>query len=248
MADSLYLNILQNMEAALRVCERKVPPPQRVPFGDSFVYRYVEQSIHQALVQKLARVVSGLHAATLLLEHGFPQEQAALHRILDELQEDVHFLCHAIISNEVTDLHRAYLQAFYEEEFDNPEDPVASTQKRPMVHRKKIRAYLARCKESPLDPSRGIELSRTLSKTYSGFVHAASPQIMDMYGGNPPVFHVAGMFGTPRLEEHAEDLWNYFFRGILAFALAALAFGDEALSQSIRHYAHQFEEQSGRRI
>jgi hypothetical protein len=58
------------------------------------------------------------------------------------------------------------------------------------------------------DPSRRIELYRTISKVYSGFVHGASPHIMEMYGGDPPHFHTKGMLGTPRIEEHADDLWN----------------------------------------
>ena len=80
-----------------------------------------------------------------------------------------------------------------------------------------------------MDPSRGVELRRTLSKTYSGYVHAASPQIMDMYGGNPPMFHMRGMLGTIRHDEHREDIWNYFYRGVIAFAVTAKAFGDEVL-------------------
>ena len=56
------------------------------------MFRCVEQSIYQAIILKLARVVSGLHAALLLLEHGHIQEQAMFHRIHDELDEDILFL------------------------------------------------------------------------------------------------------------------------------------------------------------
>jgi hypothetical protein len=242
--DQLFDNTLRNMEVALHVLEKRVPPPQSIPFKDGFVYRYVEKTIHQALVQKLARVVTGLYAARILLEHGFVQEQGALHRILDEFQEDIKFLAYAIIFDETTELHRQYLSAFYEEEFDKPESPIQSTQKRPMVARKKIRAYIARMESVALDPSTSIELSRTVNKAYSGFVHGASPAIMDMYGGSPPRFHVSGMLGTVRITELREDLWNYFYRGIIAFGFVAKAFGDEALSNSIRAFIDEFEKQS----
>jgi hypothetical protein len=244
--DALYLQTLQNMERTLGGLAKRVPPPQRVPILDSFAFRYTERTIHQALIQKLARIISGLYAARTLLEKGFLQEQAALQRMLDEFQEDVTFLCYAAIFEDTTDLHRRYLDAFFEEEFDKPEDPVASTQKRPMVPRDKIRAYIARIEGSGLDPSRGIALGRTLSKTYSGYVHGASPQIMDMYGGNPPHFHVSGMRGTPRFLEHQDDLWNYFYRGICAFGFAAKAFGDEQLFASIQQYRDQFAKASGK--
>ena len=96
------------------------------------------------------------------------------------------------------------------------------------------------------DPSTGVKLSRTINKGYSGYVHGASPQIMDLYGGNPPRFHVHGMGGTERQEEHRHDLWNYFFRSIVAFALAAKAFGDEELFRRIREYHFEFDKAAGR--
>ena len=245
--DALYLQSLRYMESTLAGLAKRVPPPQRVPILESFAFRYVEKSIHQAIVQKLARVISGLYAARILLESGFIQEQSALQRMLDEFQEDVTFLAYAVISNDVTDLHRTYLDGFYEEEFDNP-DPVSSTQKRPMVPREKIRAYIARIEGSGLDPSRGVAVTRTISKAYSGYVHGASPQIMEMYGGNPPRFHVTDMRGTPFFSAHQDDLWNYFYRGICAFGFAEKAFEDGALLTSIQGYLEDFAKQSGRDV
>lgn len=244
--DDLYLQTLRNMEATLSGLEKRVPEPQRVPMGDSFAFRYVEKSIHQAIVQKLARVISTLHSARILLECGFIQEQAAMQRMLDEFQEDITFLSYAIIFNDVTELHRAYLNAFYEEEFDKPDDSIGSTQKRPMVSRQKIRASLAKIEGSGLDPSSWVALTRTISKAYSGYVHGASPHIMEMYGGNPPKFHVSGMAGTPRFADHRDDLWNYFYRGICVFGLAAKAFGDDALFSRIQHYRDEFAERAGK--
>jgi hypothetical protein len=244
--DKLYLQSLRNMESTLVGLAKLVPPPQRVPILDSFAFRYAEKSIHQALVQKLARVISGLHAARILLEYGFLQEQSALQRMLDEFHEDITFLAYPVISNEITDLHYKYLEAFYEEEFDKPDDPASSTQKRPMMRREKIRSYIARIEGGYSDPSSGVAVTRTISKAYSGYVHGASPHIMEMYGGNPPLFHVAGMLGTPRYSEHQHDLWNYFYRGICAFGFAAKAFGDDALFSSIQRFRDEFTRQSGR--
>lgn len=242
--EALYEQAIDSMEATVHALARRVPPPEKVLSHKGFVYRYKEKSLHQALVQKLARYVSGLQAAHLLLSHGYVQEQAALQRVLDELQEDISFLAFAVISDEVTPLHSEYLDAFYQEEFDAPTS-IASTQKRPMVSRQKIRAYLARTEGQALDPSRAVEVSRTISKAYSGYVHAASPQIMDMYAGNPPRFHLRGMSGSPREGEHRRDLWNYFYRGILAFGFAANAFGDHKLFSQIGDFAAKFAEQAG---
>jgi len=239
--DDLYDQTLSNMEATHAALAARVHPPQAVAFGSALVFRYVERDIHQALVQKLARVISGLHAARLLMAHGFVQEQAALQRMLDEFNEDVKFLAYGVISDDITELHREYLAAFYEEEFDNPDSALQSTQKRPMASRQKIRAYLVRIGVEGLNPSSGVEVMRTVSKVYSGF------QIMEMYCGKPPRFHVRGMLGTIRAGDHREDLWHSFYRSIGSFVFAAKAFGDEALVQSVLGYMRRFAKAAGER-
>ena len=93
-ASEHYKQALKNMERTLHAFAARIPPPQPVPYKDSFVFRYVEKSVHQALVQKLARLISGLCAAHLLWSTGFVQEQASLQRILDEIAEDISFLAH----------------------------------------------------------------------------------------------------------------------------------------------------------
>lgn len=244
----LYEQLLRDMEVGLDRLTSQVPAPKRVPFVQNrFVFRYVERTAQQAIVQKLARTITGLRATLLLLRNGLVQEQAVIQRVLDELREDVTFLAYGIIKGELdTNLHKSFLEAFYEEEFDNPENPVASTQKRPMVPRRKIQAYLARIEGIVGNPSFNQEVTRTLSKAYSGFVHGASPQIMDMYGGNPPHFHVRGMLGTPRMRECEHDIWNYFDRGIGTFVIAACVFNDRELVAHLSSQKRNFEVQSGR--
>ena len=243
--NGLYNQTLHHLEKAFKRLEDMVPPPQKVPHGDAFVFRYKEKTIQQAMVQKLARVVSGLHAAWLLLENGFLQEQAAVQRMLDEFHEDILFLAFAVINREQTPLHQEYLDAFYKEEFDAP-TAVESSHDRPMVSRKKIRAYVARAELAGTDPSTGVSLSHTIHSGYSGFVHGASPHIMDMVEGDPPRFRIHGMGGTSRQEEHRNDLYNPFFRAIISFAMVAKAFGDDELFQSLLAYHLEFDKLSGR--
>ena len=244
--DQLYEQVLTTMEGFVNRLAKKVPPPQLVAHGalkGTFVFRHVEKLIGQAIVQKLVRMVSTLHAARLLHNHGFVQEQGALQRILDEIQEDIRFLTQGVIFGDLTPLHKRYLDAFFEEEFD-ADDAIGSTQKRLMIPRKRIHSYIAR--RLGLNPSLQKEISRTISKVYSGYIHAASPHIMDMYEGSPPRFYMRGMRGTTRHELHREDLWNYFYRGTAVLELAAKAFGDDVLFGKTRDYRRQFEQTSGR--
>lgn len=242
--NGLYSEAVHHLEKAIRVLEGMVPPPEKVRHGDAYVFRYREQTIHQAMVQKLARVISGLHAAWLLVENGFLQEQSALHRMLDEFHEDILFLAFAVINGDQTELQQEYLDAFYREEFDHT--TLEALHGRPMVSRKKIRAYVAAVEQGGADPSTAVTLSRTIHSAYSGFVHGASPHIMDMVEGNPARFRIHGMAGTSLQETHRDDLYDLFFRTIISFAIAAKAFGNEELFQTLRVYHLDFDRMSGR--
>jgi hypothetical protein len=242
--DILYKQTLRQLDKSFRRLERMVPPPQKIPCQDSFVFRYKKKTIQQAMVQKLARTVSGLHAAQLLCEYGLLQEQSSVHRMLDEFHEDIWFLAFGIINNDITPLHQEYLDVFYKEEFDLATgEPFLD---RPMLRRQKIRAYLARLPQQANDPSTAVTQSHTIHSTYSGYVHGASPQIMDMYGENPLRFHIHGMAGTIRHEYHCYDLYNPFFRAILSFAITAKAFGEDKLFATLSAFHIEFDRLSGR--
>jgi hypothetical protein len=108
-AIQFFAPTLKALEAAFRRIEVRVPPPTRKVWKNGFVFRYAEQTIHQAIVQKLARTISGLHAVDLLLGRGFFQEQGMIQRALDELGEDIVFLSLAVINGDLTPRHIQYL-------------------------------------------------------------------------------------------------------------------------------------------
>ena len=235
---------LVHLEQGVSCLVERLPRPKPVRVAGHPVFRHVEKSIHQAIVQKLVRMVSTLDAARILLSNGFLQEKASLQRILDEIQSDVMFLALGVIKGDKdSDLHRRFLEAFFEEEF-NADSPEESTQRRPMIPRKKINAYVARAGLSSGDPFSGAELLRTVSRAYSGYVHAASPHIMEMYGGSPRRFHMRGMKEDNPYIDHKRDLCNYFLRGLMAVALCAVAFEDEKLFLLFRDRADRYRDRS----
>lgn len=240
----VYRESLETMGRSFRRLEGQLPPPERVDYEDSFVFRYREKGIPQALIQKLARNISGLHAVDLLLLHGFVQEQAVLQRTLDEIHEDIFFLAAAITNDKVTDRHQQYLRAFYDDPVLRTGMPSQRFQKPNLVPRKKIHNYVQRVLHK--DPPPHSEVEEVISTAYSGYVHAGSPYIMDMYGGNPPGFMIEGLLGTPRIADHVEDAWNYFYRGLLSTCVVAKAFGDTELVRELYQYMLTFEQKSGR--
>ncbi|MCJ2055508.1 hypothetical protein MKL09_02960 [Methylobacterium sp. J-048] len=234
-----HADVLRFMTEIFNRLEARLPRPRLTATPSGLYMRYQEQLIEQAIILKLARVLSGLKAVQVLLDNGLSQEQGAIQRMVDEICEDIIFLSASKMQDDFTDLHKRYLQDFWSEEFDNP-DPIKSQQVRAMVPRKKIRAYIHRLFPDD-NPARGIAASQVLHKAYSGFVHAASPQVMDMYVGSPPRFHVEGMLGTPRMKGYQRDAWNYYYRGLLTIAHAAKALGDEEAFQLVFSYVQRIE-------
>jgi hypothetical protein len=242
----LYAELLPALTAAFHRIEALLEKPQLVEIHTFHFFRYSNMGLKEAAIQKLARLVSGLHASYILLQTGFVQELGVLLRTLDEFAEDTCFLCYAIKDGNVTDLHRNYLEVFYQEEFDTSGNLFLAEQNRKTIPRRKIHAALARYHSQFLNQSDAQELHHTLSQTYSGYVHGASPHIMEMYGGEPPHYHVDGMLDTSRFEENVEQLWPYFDRGINTMIFVALVFGDNELVKDIYELRHYFELQSGR--
>ncbi len=239
--------MLAVMESAFRDFENALPDKPRLvnlPCGP--VFRYAEKNIHQALVQKLARLVSALRAAYLLLRNGYVQEQGMLQRALDETVEDIMFLTHALADDDHTSLRERFLAAFWQEEFEKA-DPLECHQKRDMVPRQKIRAYLSRNVGDEVSPHVRVRQFRTLSKAYSGYIHGASPHIMEMYCSDPPGFCTQGMLGSPRILHGARDLWNYMYRGLGAHAWAAKAFGSAEHFADLSRHLDRFEAKAKRR-
>lgn len=240
----LYVEISQVLEEAFRQIEALVAPPILYTRGAYPCFRYKDQSVEAAVIQKCARLISSLNASLILFRTGYFQELGAMIRILNEINEDILFLCQAIRTGEKTELHKKYLNAFYQEEFDNPDSAFLSTQNRPTVPRKKIHAAISRIPEQELNPSDNQELHRTLSQGYSGFVHGASTHIMDMYGGNPPRFHVSGMLNTPRTPEFIAGLWECFYGGLLTIMMISLSFKQDNMLRQLYSFRAYVETQS----
>ena len=233
------------MTSALRRVESLIAPPQRVPHKGSFVFRYANKGIHEALVQKLARYISGLNAVAVLLDAGYVQEVGVIFRTLDEIQEDIFFLASAETNGARTERHTQYLEAFYAEAvFSRPEGSLRIS-KANLPPRKKVRAHTMNVLGQGVNVSQALDAGESVSTAYSGYVHAASENIMDMYGGNPPHFHVEGMRGTPRMATFERDAENYVYRGLMATGVVAKAFGDKPLVEAMYEFLAKYEAANG---
>ena len=230
-----FENVTEVMEAAFRELEANVPAPVPIRYMLQWVPRYKEKSAQQAIIQKLARYISGLNALTILLSHGYGQEQGVLQRTLDEIGEDIMFLMLPSQNTTDEDLKSRYLKAFYQEEFEEGVAPIDSKLRRDQIPRRKIRAFLERQTPGMVDNA-----SSVMSRTYSGFVHSASPHIMDMCDRSGR-FQVKGDLHPGIMISHIEDAWNYYYRGLMTTAGIATHFGKRALYGSLTVELKSFE-------
>jgi hypothetical protein len=233
------------MTSALRRFEAAVDAPQKMPHKGSFVHRYANNGLLEALVQKMARNISGLNAVGVLLTAGYVQEVGILFRALDETHEDIAFLATAETSGAYTERHKKFLDAFYAEAVFSRLEGSVDIPKPDLLPRKKVRAHTMNTLGKGLNVSQALSASESISTAYSGYVHGASENIMDLYGGYPPHFHVAGMRDTPRIATFAADAQNYFYRGLMTTIMCAKAFGDRALVNDLCAFLAKYEEANG---
>jgi hypothetical protein len=208
------------------------PQPTKIANPNGFVYRFVEQNIEQFVLQKLARIVTGLRSAHLLIDRGFLQEAAILQRSVDEAQEDTLFIVYAKITGEWTPHHKKYLENFW------LDDPMSKT----AVVRPHIRDYISsiETKATKQEPKEVLKPIRTIYSVYSGYAHAASVHVMELLDGNPPKWQLRGSPGSPFQKDQIYDIRNQYFRGATAFALTALLFNDQSLFLRIMAFTESF--------
>jgi hypothetical protein len=219
----MYTKELQYMEGTLLAFTKALPKPIEIILGESIAYRYLDQGVAPAIIQKLARMLNGLHASKLLLEHGLLLDHAALLRMIDENSEDITFLTFAHLGGSEIELLKRFLTSFYQEEYDDPLRPLETHKSRDSIPRKKIRAAISRMSGVVQDQSKSQKVGDSLTKSFSGYVHGASPHIMELYDPSRVQFGVNGDPHQNLLQDCNENFWNPVYRGILAFAFAAKA-------------------------
>jgi hypothetical protein len=227
-----YAALLPVLYAAFRTLEGKVPAPLPTTVYGRVYPRFRERSAHQAALQKLARYISGLKALLVLVNARLLQEEGAIKRTLDELGEDILFLVFPAENGEEAALKARFLEAFYQEEFAEDVPPTMDTmQDRYLPKRRKIREYINR---RQTEIPHGEKASAKIYQGYSGFVHSASPHLMEMVSFQDFKFSLDGISDLDLFESHVADVVNYFVRGLISVAALAGALGEPAMFRQLR--------------
>lgn len=220
-----------------------------VLFRDVGPYR---QFRHETLTDSLAcylkgvKSISTLNACLVLLKQGYTQEIGALCRMVDDFCNEIFFLLKPQGEDGTCSGDQIlFLESFFQEELDQPDDPLASSQRRATVPVKKIHATFAKLASTELNSSDAQELLRTTQQAFSGYVHGAYPHIMELYGGMPPQFHMSGMRGTPRVDEWRNQLVGYVYRVSMMSVFVARKLGLEEMEKNLRAFLKEFEDATG---
>ena len=199
--------------AAFRSLEAFVPPLQWVPWQGSHNWQYLERLPSQAVVQKIARQISTANALELLLTSGYLQEVGSLQRILDEIAEDIAFICLGVSTGNWTRNHDTYLSYFWSDGGGQLG-----------VQRKTIRAYNHRAFPELVDPSSADANGRELYQILSDYLHARSSTLVAMVSGPPPQHHLSGITDIRATKAHREQAPSYGYRCLMSAAYGLSAF------------------------
>ncbi len=244
---SFYKNILNELEKNFHILLKSIDQPIYTKFADINVFRYESKTIEIAMVQLMARIISGLNASIVLIEKGFMQECNVLYRTLDDFENDITFLSKALIDNDITGLHKRYLDNFFAEEFDGDAGAFNSVQKRDIIPRDKIRAFISRMAENPVNQSDAQKNFETIDKAYSGYVHGTSVHIIDMYGGYPTKYHVNGLPSeSPSVVTVKNQFIEYLHRGIFSLSMISFSLKEDDVFENLKGLNSFFEEKMDR--
>lgn len=232
------------MEEVFRAWEAAIPPPKMMTISGVSGFRYVEQLREQAIMLKLARVLSGIRAACALCRLGFVQEVGVLQRTLDDVNEDLTFLVAAMFTSSTDPIVERFLSEFFREEVEVDEQGVKAIRKK-NLQRNEIREFIQDALGQGMDREAVISTFKTISAVYSGYIHAAATHIMDLCRGDPPKFDLRGTSDPLLASAHAQDFGNVVYRAICSFQGAAKVFGDAKRLEGLNRLSKIFSETKG---
>jgi len=186
---------IERLEVGVDLLTRQLKRPLFIA-DDRPRFRFVSRTSQVVQILKAVRVVSGFHAYVSLATAGFVQEAFVVLRSVYECLEDIEFLDEAHTSGNPTAGQKQLVETFFAEGDHTVDDFLAGrATPRPRTTRREKRAAVTRLLGGFSNPERVRRILEAIANGLDGYVHAAYPHIMEMYGGTPPEerFHMRGM-------------------------------------------------------
>jgi hypothetical protein len=231
------------MRDFLRLIEQSELHPELVDRCGHKAVRYVRQTSEEALILKFARLVSLNSTLLSLVEMGRVMEQGIIQRSIEETNEDIYFIGLNLTEEEKSEKYEGMISEFWKEDYEDPNDPVGTRIGR-AYSRRGIRSHINRALGQE-DPSTADAVSRSVYEMYSGFLHGAAPQILEIYNYEDRRFETDGISGTNRHIDYVFDAQNSIYRSLLSMGVIGKAFGSESLFDLAIEERDRFERATG---
>jgi hypothetical protein len=141
-----------------------------------------------------------------LARGGYAQEIGVLVRTLVECTTHIEFVLDALGDNGVlrSDVDRYVKDYFADYARNSAADFKRAQVKQGVVHKRlgETLDVIAQQNEFIEQRKPAETVYSNIYLTFSNYVHAKYPEVMDMYGGTPGRFHLDGMSGTPKDDEN----------------------------------------------
>jgi hypothetical protein len=230
---------INHLENIIGVFEKELGKPQ--PVRGAFTYE--SPHVKHVCFLKGARIVSGLNALLVLLHEGYLTEMGVLVRTVSDCINDIYFLLENF--PKITPEVDKYVSNFFNDIIEEPEIDENDRKRTHRIKVRKIHASRARLLSEHMNLQIDRDMVYRIYSAYSGYVHAAYPNIMEMYGGSPePRFHLRGMKKMSRVKDWRQIVLEFIRSSILVFGYMAEKYGDEDIVQEIRRTLDQFEKES----
>ena len=234
----IYRKAIDHLENIIGVFEQELGAP--VPVHGAFIYE--SPSVKHVCFLKGVRIVSGLNALLVLLQAGYVTVMGVVIRTIGDCINDIYFLLEHY--PETTPEVEKYISNFFDEII---EEPAISEEDRRKTYRtkvKKIHASRARLLSERMNFPVDRDMVYRIYSAYSGYVHAAYPNIMELYDDSQPnKFHLRGLKGTSRIENWEAIFTSLIRSVILVFGYMAEKYEKTELIQDIRIVLDWFEEE-----
>jgi hypothetical protein len=201
-----------------------LPAPLRYHSGiHHHGFRYGIPKVEHFCLLKAARAVSALNAALELARCGYTQEIGVIMRTLAECTTHIKFV---LLARDDTGTLEPKAAKYVQDYFADLTRNSAADIKRAQVSQKTVNERLGTALDSAAQRSGGElandrpeHLESDVYLTFSNYVHAKYPEIMDLYGGIPPHFHLRGMRGTPKDAENLEIIDDFVTTTSVTFGI-----------------------------
>jgi hypothetical protein len=195
------------LERFVHVFAESLGEPQLLHINGDRGFRYEKPDVRHFCLLKAARIVSALNACIELARRGYTQEIGTLMRTVAEFTSHIDF----VLEPNDSGAHRTEIENYVRSFFaDWRRDPAVAIKRAQLpqgsVHAaigKTLDSFAEQCGDSP-DRKPAATLLSYVYRTFSNYVHARYPEVMDLYGGRPGRFHLRGMSDTPKDLENVE--------------------------------------------